>query len=284
MLKINNLSKNYGNLKVLDNININIEPGIFGLLGPNGAGKTTMMKCIVSLINDYEGEISINGVKLNSSTVKKINVGYLPQHFSLYKHLKITEALEHIAYLKKVKNHKEQIDEILKQVNLFDERNKKIKNLSGGMLRRLGIAQALLGNPQILVIDEPTAGLDPKERVRFRNILLKLPKDIVVIISTHIVEDLNLIADNIAIINKGSVLLYDSLNSILNNMKSLVYQKNIELDQLSEYEEKYFVTSISQYKENTVIRIVGDNIPEGATLAEPTLEDVYFYYTGDIYD
>ena len=176
-LKIDNLSKNYGKKSVLKNINLDITPGILGLLGPNGAGKTTLMKCITGLISNYNGTIKYNDNIFDKEPGKNPLLGYLPQRFSLFKQLAVIEAMEYISICKGIKRNLSEIENILESVNLIEEKRKKIKNLSGGMLRRFGIAQALIGDPKILIIDEPTSGLDPKERVRFRNILMKLPKN-----------------------------------------------------------------------------------------------------------
>lgn len=280
-LIISDLYKSYGKKQVINGMSVSIKPGIFGLLGPNGSGKTTLMKCIVTLLEDYKGKIQYSGIEWKKSSKVIELIGYLPQNFSLYKQLTVYEALEHISILKGVRDYKQKIEEILKQINLIDEKNKKIKSLSGGMLRRVGIAQALIGDPKILVIDEPTAGLDPKERVRFRNILSKLPKDKIVILSTHIVEDLSFIADSVAIIDKGRIIEHGNIADITSKLQGKVAVKTINISELNDIERDFIVTSAAQHGNDVAVRIVGDNLPKGGCIVEPTLEDMYFYLIGD---
>lgn len=275
-IQIKNVTKKYGKKTALNNINIGIPTGIFGLLGSNGAGKTTLMKCLVGLLK-YEGQIEIlkAGIKQNGT----IKIGYLPQRFMLFKQLTVKEALEYVAVLKKV-NNKDEIDRIIDKVNLAQERNKKVKDLSGGMLRRLGIAQALIGNPGILVIDEPTVGLDPKERVRIRNLLSGLGDEMIVIISTHIVEDLDAIAKHVAILKEGNIIEQGSVRDLLSKLHGKVGTLTIKREELQKYESGYSVSSVSNVDDSLLIRIIGDKLPENSKLEAPKLEDVYFYYNG----
>ncbi|MBS4534595.1 ATP-binding cassette domain-containing protein [Clostridium sp. D2Q-14] len=270
-LKITNVSKYYGKKKVLDKINIQMEHGIFGLLGPSGAGKTTLIKCIVGLI-DYQGFITLEKVRKKDISVY---TGYLPQNFSLFKQLTVREALEYISILKKVEDSKE-IDRIIKETNLWREQSKKIKNLSEGMLRSLGIAQALLVKPKILIIDEPTLGLE------FRKLLINLSRDMIIIVSSHIVEDLDLITDEIAIMNKGKILRQGNLNDLLYRLKGKVGIKEIKREEFEEYNDLYNVISVKHHHNAIRIRIVGDNLPEDIQFDSPNLEDLYSYLIGNL--
>jgi ABC-2 type transport system ATP-binding protein len=280
-LYINDLYKQYKNKNALNGINLEIYPGIFGLLGPNGAGKTTLIKCIVSLIENYKGSIKYGDKIWSKVPGKNGIIGYVPQKFSLFKQLNTFEAMEYIAILKGLTNYSKGIDDILSSVNLSNERNKNVKHLSGGMLRRLGIAQALLGDPKILIVDEPTAGLDPEERVRFRNILMKLPKDKIIIISTHIVEDLDLIANRIAILKDGKSIINDTIENINKSTFGKVFKKDIDLRDIYSYESDYKITSVVKSGNMATIKIIGKKVPEGSTEAVPTLEDSYFCLLGD---
>lgn len=211
---IKDLNKYYGKFQALKNISLEIKPGIFGLLGPNGAGKTTFIRILATLINCEYKEMTFGDINWSDGeSIRKI-LGYLPQKFSMYKNLSIKDALDHIGVLKGVNNVDEEVDKCVEKVNLSKERKKKIKALSGGMLRRFGIAQAILGNPKLLIIDEPTSGLDLEERVNFRNLLKDLSKDTTIIMSTHIVEDIEAICDEVAILNKGSLLAKGTIEEL----------------------------------------------------------------------
>jgi ABC-2 type transport system ATP-binding protein len=283
-LYINNLYKKYGSKNALNGINLEIKPGIFGLLGPNGAGKTTLIKCIVSLIDNYKGTIKYGNTIWSKVPGKNGIVGYVPQKFSIFKQLKVFEAMEYISIIKGIKYTLYDIDNILESVNLINERNKKVKHLSGGMLRRLGIAQALLGNPKMLIIDEPTAGLDPEERVRFRNILMKLPKNKIILLSTHIVEDLDLIANRVAILKDGKTVANDTIENIISKANGSVYSKEIDIRNIFSYESDYKITSVIKSGDKAIIKIIGNKIPEGSKKVTPSLEDTYFYLLGDRYE
>lgn len=275
-IQIENVSKKYGKKTVLKNINLNIRKGIFGLLGSNGAGKTTLMKCLVGLVK-YEGQIEFLMGEKNQT--ESIRIGYLPQSFMLFKQLTVKEALEYVSILKDINNKKE-IDNIIDRVNLTQEKNKKVKELSGGMLRRMGIAQAMIGNPNILVIDEPTVGLDPKERVRIRNLISNLGKEMIIIISTHIVEDLDAIADNVAILKDGLLVEQGNVSDLLSKMRGKVGMLTVKREEIHKYESEYTISSVSTTDNGLAIRIISDNLPENSKLELPKLEDVYFYYNG----
>ena len=203
MLTIHNLTKKFGRKLVLDNISFSFDNGVYGLLGPNGAGKTTLMRCLTKLYNTKDGVIFYNDVSITKDKEYLTHIGYLPQKFGLFKDLKVYEMMMLLANLKKVdsKQAKKMIYDSIKVVNLSDRINSRISTLSGGMIRRLGIAQALLDDPKIIIFDEPTAGLDPEERLRFKNIISEIKKDKIIIISTHIVEDVEAVCDKVAIMN-----------------------------------------------------------------------------------
>ena len=264
---IKNLEKNYGKKKVLNGLTYEFTHGIYGILGPNGAGKTTLMKCILGL-EKYEGSIEIS---------EKEKRGYLPQNFSLFRQLKVMEAMEYIAILKKAGT--DNLNEILEMVNLGQEKDTKIKNLSGGMLRRFGIAQALVGNPDILIIDEPTVGLDPKERVRFRNLLAQIQGERVILLSSHIVEDMEAVCDEILIIKDGRIIISGNKEDLIHSMAGKIVECEVKKTELGNY-RNYNATSITYSGENALVRFVGDHLPEGEEKVA-TLEDVYFYYAGE---
>lgn len=210
---IKNLSKNYGKKQALKNINLTLENGMFGLLGRNGAGKTTLMRILATLLNKSEGEITICNIPISKSKEIREITGYLPQDFSMYGNMSVYEAMDYLGVLSGLTKaeRRERIFDLLNKVNLQGSRKVKVKALSGGMKRRLGIAQAILHNPKILIVDEPTAGLDPEERVRFRNLLCEIAEDRIVILSTHIVEDVEKTCENIAILNDGEIIYNGTL-------------------------------------------------------------------------
>lgn len=280
VIQISKLNKYYGKKKVLDDLSVDIDSGIFGFLGPNGAGKTTLMRCIVGLL-EFEGEIYYKGKDL--SKTKGLNIGYLPQNFSLFHNLTVKEALEYVFILKNAKgNQNEIIEKILVDVHLEKEKNKKIKNLSGGMLRRVGIAQALIGDPDLLIADEPTAGLDPKERVRFRNLLQKLSSDVDIIISSHIVEDIEILCDSIAFFNQGSIILKGNTDKLIESMVGKVGTIKIGPQELEYYESMYLCSVLLSTKDYVELKVFGDDLPKDTTLIEPGLEDLYFYTIGEL--
>lgn len=225
MLKINGLTKKFKKFKAIDSFSFEFNNGIYGLLGPNGAGKTTLLRCISKLYPVDNGVIFYNGQDINENKDYLECIGYLPQLFGMYKDLSVKEMMLMMANLKNIdlNNSNREIERVIKVVNLEEKMNAKVSSLSGGMIRRLGIAQALLGKPKIIIFDEPTAGLDPEERLRFKNIISEIARNIIVIISTHIVEDIEAICDNIVIMNKGKLVTSGSSSDIRNIAKSKVY-------------------------------------------------------------
>lgn len=273
-------------LYALDNISLQIENGMFGLLGQNGAGKTTLMRILTTLLEPSRGEISINGIEYTKNNYQKIKtmIGYLPQEFGIYPNLTLNEALDYIGILNKIPlvRRKEIIDDLLSKVNLQNDRNKKVKYLSGGMKRRLGLAQAMMNSPQVIIIDEPTAGLDPEERIRIRNLLVDLSGNSTVILSTHIVEDIASTCKNLAILEKGKIKYNGTVKSLIEGASGKVW-KCVLLDneQLTELKRKYLVLS-NVYMSNSIeVRFLCDTKPGiECTSIEPNIEDAYMLVSG----
>lgn len=282
-LELISISKKYGKAEVLHNLNLTFENGIYGLLGPNGAGKSTLMNIITGLLKPNGGEVLLNGENTDKMgrAYRKI-LGYLPQNPALYPFYTGIELLTYFARLKAVDDSKEKLYELLDMVHLSHAATKKVGSYSEGMRKRMGIAIALLNNPLLLVMDEPTAGLDPKERIRFRNIISKIKYESIIIISTHIVSDIEHIADNIVLMKSGSILAHDRCNNIIDNMKNNVWCIDAVNEKVLEYSEKYKIVNIVNIdKEHSRLRIIGESKPfEAAQSVYPTLEDIYMYYFG----
>jgi ABC-type multidrug transport system ATPase subunit len=282
MLKIESLSKTYSNGTVaLNGVSLAIPRGLFGLLGPNGAGKSTLMRIIATLQEPDSGSVSFDGIDaLADKTAIRRVLGYLPQEFGLYKNVTAEDLLDHFAVLKGIVERgerKRNVDALLEQTNLAADRRKQLGGYSGGMRQRFGIAIALLGSPQLIIVDEPTAGLDPAERLRFLNLLAELGQQAVVILSTHIVEDVSELCSHMAIINKGEIRLQTEPLSAIAGFRGRVYQRAVERSELASFNERCAVISTKLLAGRTVIRILSDGPPEaGFAPAEPNLEDVYF--------
>ncbi|TCT23597.1 ABC-type multidrug transport system ATPase subunit [Melghiribacillus thermohalophilus] len=279
VISIEHLTKQFKKHTALHDLSLTIR-GTFGLLGPNGAGKTTLMKILATILKPTSGRITYEGLdwSLHEMKVKQL-IGYLPQHFSAYRSLNVNECLDHIAVLKGIKDKKERqsvIQDILSQVNLSEQSAVKIKHLSGGMMRRLGIAQALLGDPKILIVDEPTAGLDVEERARFRRVLKRLSKDRIIILSTHIVEDIETVCTNAGIINHGKFIQQGSLKDLIQLAENKVWKKVMNDSELDTLEEKHII-SINIQEGEQVVRFLSDDPPEHSEPCTPTLEDAYLY-------
>lgn len=280
-IEIKNVDKFYGRKQALKNVSLTIEQGMFGLLGRNGAGKTTLMKTLATLHRKRSGEITVCGTPIESAKEIRGMTGYLPQDFSMYPSMTVKESLDYLGVLSGMdKQLREQrIKMLLKRVNLTEQGHKKVKALSGGMKRRLGIAQALLHDPKVLIVDEPTAGLDPEERIRFRNLLCEVAEERIVILSTHIVGDIEATCENIAIMNSGEILWQGTVSELLKSAQSKVFTINVDKKFLPQIKEQYIVTSMLVQSEYTTVRIISDSEPElrGAVSAEPNLEDAYMY-------
>ncbi len=281
-LKITNLSKTYSNgVKALQNVSLDIPIGMFGLLGPNGAGKSTLMRTIATLQEPDAGTVEIGDLNSvdHKMEIRKI-LGYLPQQYGLYPKISAEVLLNHLAVLKGLTDKKmrqEMVAALLHKTNLYKVRKQKLGGFSGGMKQRFGIAQALLTNPKLLIVDEPTAGLDPGERNRFYNILSEISEETVVILSSHIVDDIKELCTQMAIINKGRVVLSGKPLSLLENLKGKIYQKTIRKEERSDYTQNYQIISEKLFLGNPVINILSETPPKNGFTAIPaSLEDVYF--------
>lgn len=283
-LKINNLSKTYkkGAVKALDDFSITLTPGVYGLLGPNGAGKSTLMNIITDNLNADSGEVIYNG-----ENIKKLGkdfravLGYMPQQQGLYDDFTLNRFLWYMAALKglKRKEAKEKITKLLETVNLTDSAHKKLGAFSGGMKQRALIAQALLNEPEILILDEPTAGLDPKERIRIRNFISEIAKDKIVLISTHVVSDIEFIAKEIILLKEGHLVSHDTCENLAKGIADKVYEIEISQEDLLYFQNTYRVSNLYRNGDRIILRTVTDILPEGykSTKASPTLEDLYLY-------
>lgn len=284
-INIENLNQIYKNGKqALTNINLEIGNGMFGLLGPNGAGKSSLIRILVTILQPTNGKININGYDLNKYR-KEIRqmLGYLPQDFRFFTKLKTWEFLDYAARLSGLKNKKERtekVDEWLEKVGLFDHRERSANTLSGGMKRRLGIAQALIGDPKIIIVDEPTTGLDPEERIRFRNILSELSqKDVIIILSTHIVGDISSVCNDLALINNGYVEFKGSPEELIDKAKGHVWQVTTSGYEYDMLKEKYAIISTIPIEKGWELQLVGEQMnAKNAIEIEPNIEHAYVYF------
>ena len=280
-LNIKQLNKTYnGEILAMDDISISIKSGMFGLLGPNGAGKSTLMRTIATLQKPDAGTISFNGIDvLESPKEFRSYLGYLPQEFGVYPRITAEQLLNHLATLKGINNkneRKELVDYLLERTNLFDKKNKSVKGFSGGMKQRIGIAQALIGNPKILIVDEPTAGLDPGERNRFYDLLSDVGKDVIVILSTHIVDDVRELCTEMAIMDFGKIVFKGKPQDGINELNGKVFEKHIKKTELDKYKKEFNVISNRLIGGNPVIHVLAEKIDKTFKKIEPTLEDVFF--------
>ena len=281
-LHITNLTKQYGNgVKALDNVTLQIATGMFGLLGPNGAGKSTLMRTLATLQEADSGQAYLDQLDVlnEKENVRRI-LGYLPQEFGVYPKVSALSLLDHLATLKGYHNkneRKELVAFLLEKVNLFEHRKKAVSSYSGGMRQRFGIAQCLIGNPKLVIVDEPTAGLDPGERNRFYNILSEIGEQTIVILSTHIVQDVRELCTTMAILNEGKVLYHGTTDDALALIKGKVFEKQVEKEQLTHIREHFNVISSKLVAGKPQVHILVDSHPEnGFNPTEGTLEDVYF--------
>jgi ABC-type multidrug transport system ATPase subunit len=281
-LKISNLSKTYSNgVQALKDVSLTIPQGMFGLLGPNGAGKSSLMRTLATLQQADSGSVMLDDIDIlnEKSKVRKI-LGYLPQEFGVYPKVSSYNMLNHIASLKGISSkgeRKDLVESLLTKTNLWDVRNKSLGTYSGGMKQRFGIAQALIGDPRLIIVDEPTAGLDPAERVRFHNLLSEIGENTIVILSTHIVEDISNLCNNMAIICQGQVVAKGNPATLLEGVKGKIWKKSIEKTALEDYKLKMQVISTHLKAGKTVIHVLSETQPD-ATFEQSTanLEDVYF--------
>lgn len=284
-LSIDRLTKQFDNLLAVDRVSAKLTPGVYGLLGANGAGKTTLMRLICNILSPTSGEVTYNGKSISKLGESYRDIlGYLPQNFGYYPNFTAMKFMLYIASLKGLPSRlaRERSKQLLIEVGLSEVCNKKIKTFSGGMKQRLGIAQAMLNDPEILVLDEPTAGLDPKERVRFRNLISELSRDKIVILSTHIVSDVAYIANEILMMKKGQLIHKGTRLELLSNIDGKVWECNLPQGQAENIEEKYTVINATYTGKQVHLRIVADNCPvDGAIKVEANLEYLYLYYFGE---
>lgn len=274
------VTKQYKNKIAVDRVSLSLKKGVYGLLGANGAGKTTLMRMMCGVLKPDSGEIFYNGMKVEEERYRDI-LGYLPQEFGYYPEFTAMDFLMYLSSLKGIpkKSAKEKTKELLELVGLTQVEKKRIKTFSGGMKQRLGIAQALLNNPQVLVLDEPTAGLDPKERVKFRNLISSLGKDRIVLLSTHIVSDIEYIADIILLMKDGNIIHKGSLEEIITVINGKVWECTVSNQEAEILIKKYIILNIRQEKEGTFLRLVCEERPtETAKNVKAELEDLYLYY------
>ena len=281
-LSFDRLTKHYGNKIAVDCVSATLEPGVYGLLGANGAGKTTLMRMLCAILESTSGEVLLDGQDVISMGADYRNVlGYLPQDFGYYPNYTAMEFLMYIAALKGIpkKIARQRAKQLLEEVGLSNVANKKVGTFSGGMKQRVGIAQALLNNPDILILDEPTAGLDPKERVRFRNLLSDYAGDKIVILSTHIVSDIEAIADEVLLMKKGRFVLQGTVSELIEKAKGKVWELTVLPEETRKWQEKATVANLRHEGKQLVLRIISDTMPTPeAVTCEATLEDLYLYY------
>lgn len=284
-LQLRNLSKQYGTKCAVDNVNAKLEPGVYGLLGANGAGKTTLMRMICGVLKPTSGDIRLNGKTISELGEQYYtHLGYMPQDFGFYPDFTAREFMLYMAAVKGLDKRvaKTRTQDLLHMVNLDDVADKKIKSYSGGMKQRLGIAQAELNNPSILILDEPTAGLDPKERVRFRNLISDFAKEKIIILSTHIVSDVSYIADTILLMKNGSFLLQEPMATVTDNIRGKVWEILVDERNADEYSRKFSVVNLHHENNKVRLRIIDEIAPmDDAIAVSPSLEDLFLYHFGE---
>lgn len=281
-LRIDRLTKQYGAKIAVDRMNFTMKAGVYGLLGANGAGKTTLMRMICDILKPTSGEIFYNGQPVSEQGDEyRLALGYLPQQFGYYPDFTADKFMMYMAALKGLGKSaaSARSQELLELVGLSDERNKKIKTYSGGMKQRLGIAQAMLNDPELLILDEPTAGLDPKERVRFRNLISSFSKDKIVLLSTHIVSDIEYIANEIMVMKAGKLIHQGKPEAVTKEIEGFVWECRVPAAEADAWNEKYAIGNLRNEGEFSVLRVISEKRPmEGAVPVKPVLEDLYLYY------
>ncbi|CAM1369614.1 ABC transporter ATP-binding protein [Tenacibaculum xiamenense] len=287
-LLIKKITKQYANgVSALNDVSLELKNGLFGLLGPNGAGKSSLMRTIATLQEPTSGTISFNGEDCIENPQKlRSQLGYLPQEFGVYPKVNAEDLLHHLAVLKGVVSkgeRKEQVNALLEQTNLYGHRKKSVNTFSGGMRQRFGIAQALLGDPKLIIVDEPTAGLDPEERNRFLNLLSEIGENVIIILSTHIVEDVRDLCNNMAILNKGKIAVQGNPIELTDNLLDKTWIKTIKKSEIKSYKQNYHVLSTRLLAGKTQIQILSEENPSnGFNSYKPDLESVYFSYLNPI--
>lgn len=279
---IKGLSKSYdGKKDSLNSLDLVIPNGMFGILGRNGSGKSTLMNIIATILQPSKGTVTINGIEIKNSQKIRQMIGYLPQDFDFYPNMKVSEVLYYLGFLSKInqKDFDNYVDLILRKVNLIDYKNKKVKSLSGGMKKRLGIAQAILHDPKVIIVDEPTAGLDPEERVRLRNLLSDLAENKIVIISTHIVSDIESTCNRIAILDKGSLVYKGDIPSLIQQSDDHIYEINLSPSELESFRENdLFITKTQEIENKLKVRFISETKVANAKKVKADFEDAYMYF------
>ena len=279
---IKGLSKSYdGKKDALNSLDLVIPNGMFGILGRNGSGKSTLMNIIATILQPSKGTVTINGIEIKNSQKIRQMIGYLPQDFDFYPNMKVSEVLYYLGFLSKInqKDFDNYVDLILRKVNLIDHKNKKVKSLSGGMKKRLGIAQVILHDPKVIIVDEPTAGLDPEERVRLRNLLSDLAENKIVIISTHIVSDIESTCNRIAILDKGSLVYKGDIPSLIQQSDDHIYEINLSPSELESFRENdLFITKTQEIENKLKVRFISETKVANAKKVKADFEDAYMYF------
>ncbi len=285
-LKINHVSKKYGSFLALNDFSAVLTNGVYALLGPNGAGKSTLMNIIAGVLQPISGNIFYDGTDITLLGKEYYRIfGFLPQTSGFYKNFTAREFLDYMAVLKGIDNKRirqERIEELLAMVNLSEVAGKHIGGFSGGMRQRVGIAQALINDPKILILDEPTAGLDPQERIRFKNLIAKIAFDKVVILATHIVSDVESIAKEVILLKSGTQIMHDSVKGCINQARCHVFNLETTEEQVPEFMNKYKVANITNQNSKVILRIIAEEVPDNAVITEPNLEDLYLYHFGEV--
>lgn len=286
IIEIKGLEKKFNkNTTALKDINLSINNGIFGLLGKNGSGKTTLMRIITTLMEPTKGNINVLGLEYNTKNYEKIkkNIGYLPQEFGFYKDFTVLEIMNYISILANIDNslRQQKIKRILENVGMYNDRRKKYKQLSGGMKRRVGLAQAMLNEPKILIVDEPTAGVDPEERIKIRNLLNEYSQNNTVLFSTHIVEDIESTCNKLAILNQGNLVFNGGLNDLLESAKGKIWKCSFNtLEAFNNFEKTHRVLSYKREDNNVVAKVIHEECPlENSSSIKVSLEEAYVYIT-----
>lgn len=284
-LTMQNLTKKYGSKTAVDDVSLTLTPGVWGLLGANGAGKSTLMRMLCGILTPSSGNITLNGKSIPELGERYYTqLGYMPQDFGFYPDFTARAFMLYMAAVKGLDPHtaKTRTEQLLYMVNLQSVADNKIRSYSGGMKQRLGIAQAELNQPSILILDEPTAGLDPKERVRFRNIISDFAKEKIVILSTHIVSDVSYIADTILMMKQGRFLLQEPMEAITDRIRGKVWEIQVHTQEAADFDRRFSVVSLHHENDRVRLRIVHDTAPaENARAVEPSLEDLYLYHFGE---
>ena len=279
---IKGLSKSYdGKKDALNSLDLVIPNGMFGILGRKGSGKSTLMNIIATILQPSKGTVTINGIEIKNSQKIRQMIGYLPQDFDFYPNMKVSEVLYYLGFLSKINqtDFDKYVDLILRKVNLIDYKNKKVKSLSGGMKKRLGIAQAILHDPKVIIVDEPTAGLDPEERVRLRNLLSDLAENKIVIISTHIVSDIESTCNRIAILDKGSLVYKGDIPSLIQQSDDHIYEINLSPSELESFRENdLFITKTQEIENKLKVRFISETKVANAKKVKADFEDAYMYF------